>query len=373
MILRVWAMYNRSRPIISVLLTLFTVVTVSYVITAGIRSNSRNLSGMQWFHKCIDTLTNCPPTAQIPGDGKWSPSRWLARFKSWAHSFKSGRKWRPFFKSCMLQWSASSWSSDSCSSCFRCTAWQTSGNSIGTWTCSSNRASYISLRMSSSGLSMLLPMPANEPMTDWTDFSFQCASVCYYWVVVRRAGRDRTRTLAGEPALHPRLCVLVHFISSVRLEHPGAVCARRTTWERGGYWVRLVIQMWRWCVNDCVCGCRAWTRRGTRQYRGDSEGRWTNSDGVGWDESTLEVITKSPSRLIMSVNLCQLCLRIQVDLDHRMRTSRALGWTGSSISVPTWRRWRKKHLKRNQGECLVCKRCHPSKQFTARLISCRLT
>ena len=46
MILRVWAMYNRSKLILGILLTTFSLEIVSLVIIAAVQSDARNLTGM---------------------------------------------------------------------------------------------------------------------------------------------------------------------------------------------------------------------------------------------------------------------------------------------------------------------------------------
>ena len=46
MILRVWAMYNRSKLILGTLLTTFSLEIISLVLTAAIQSDAKNLSGM---------------------------------------------------------------------------------------------------------------------------------------------------------------------------------------------------------------------------------------------------------------------------------------------------------------------------------------
>ena len=46
MILRVWAMYNRSKLILGILLTTFSLEVVSLVIIAAVQSDARNLTGM---------------------------------------------------------------------------------------------------------------------------------------------------------------------------------------------------------------------------------------------------------------------------------------------------------------------------------------
>ena len=46
MILRVWAMYNRSRFILGTLLILFFVEIISTIFVAAINSNPENVSGV---------------------------------------------------------------------------------------------------------------------------------------------------------------------------------------------------------------------------------------------------------------------------------------------------------------------------------------
>ena len=46
MILRVWAMYNRSRLILGTLLVLFSLEIISIIIAAAIYSDPKNLLGM---------------------------------------------------------------------------------------------------------------------------------------------------------------------------------------------------------------------------------------------------------------------------------------------------------------------------------------
>lgn len=46
MILRVWAMYNRSRLILGTLLTLFSLGTIPSIVGTAIDSNLKKLSGM---------------------------------------------------------------------------------------------------------------------------------------------------------------------------------------------------------------------------------------------------------------------------------------------------------------------------------------
>ena len=48
-ILRVWALYNRSRYILGALLTLFSLEMISYTLAAGIRSDPKNLTSMFTF------------------------------------------------------------------------------------------------------------------------------------------------------------------------------------------------------------------------------------------------------------------------------------------------------------------------------------
>ena len=46
MVLRIWAMYNRSRPIFGVLLILFSLEVIFSIITIAVDSNPKNLPGM---------------------------------------------------------------------------------------------------------------------------------------------------------------------------------------------------------------------------------------------------------------------------------------------------------------------------------------
>lgn len=46
MILRVWAMYNRSKLILGSLMTLYSVVMISTVLSVAVNSNTKNLPGM---------------------------------------------------------------------------------------------------------------------------------------------------------------------------------------------------------------------------------------------------------------------------------------------------------------------------------------
>lgn len=46
MILRVWALYNRSKLVLSVLLVLFSLEIISFILAATVNSVPRNSSGM---------------------------------------------------------------------------------------------------------------------------------------------------------------------------------------------------------------------------------------------------------------------------------------------------------------------------------------
>ena len=67
MILRVWAMYNRSKLIFNALLTLFSLEFISFIIACAAYTDPRNLSGTLTLakYKWYSALTSCPPPLHL--------------------------------------------------------------------------------------------------------------------------------------------------------------------------------------------------------------------------------------------------------------------------------------------------------------------
>ena len=67
-ILRVWAMYNRSRLILGILLTLFLLEIIFLILFNAVESDPKNLSGMyHWLYKRYAVILNMRPPTSFTG------------------------------------------------------------------------------------------------------------------------------------------------------------------------------------------------------------------------------------------------------------------------------------------------------------------
>ena len=150
------------------------------------------------------TTTHLLAVAQRP------PSRyWAFHLVRWNLPHPLGQKWPPFYKWPMVQWCASSRSPKVRGSHFRCTVSQSGGNWIDTWTCSSGRASFISLCTSLSH-----PFPALFNLANFrTELTVAFPSQHYSLYPPQPIGclrKDCGRRIPSRPVVHLGKCPHVH-------------------------------------------------------------------------------------------------------------------------------------------------------------------